>query len=66
MAGFSFGFGCGFGFGFIEVGTITPKPQLGNVKPRVFRFADQESIVNRLGFNNKGVDYLVKRLERRK
>ena len=54
------------GFGFIEVGTITPKPQLGNAKPRVFRFADQEAIVNRLGFNNKGVDYLVKRLERRK
>ena len=54
------------GFGFIEVGTITPKPQPGNAKPRVFRFADQEAIVNRLGFNNKGVDYLVKRLERRK
>ena len=54
------------GFGFIEVGTITPKPQLGNAKPRVFRFSDQEAIVNRLGFNNKGVDYLVKRLERRK
>ena len=54
------------GFGFIEVGTITPKPQLGNPKPRVFRFADQEAIVNRLGFNNKGVDYLVKRVKRRK
>lgn len=54
------------GFGFIEVGTITPKPQPGNAKPRVFRFADQEAIVNSLGFNNKGVDYLVKRLERRK
>jgi len=46
------------GFGFIEVGTITPKPQPGNPKPRVFRFTDQEAIVNRLGFNNKGVDYL--------
>ena len=54
------------GFGFIEVGTITPKPQPGNPKPRVFRFTDQEAIVNRLGFNNKGVDYLVKRLSRRK
>ncbi len=53
------------GFGFIEVGTITPKPQLGNPKPRVFRFADQEAIVNRLGFNNKGVDYLVKRVKGR-
>ena len=54
------------GFGFIEVGTITPKPQLGNPKPRVFRFTDQEAIVNRLGFNNKGVDYLVKRIKERK
>ena len=54
------------GFGFIEVGTITPKPQFGNPKPRVFRFIDQEAIVNRLGFNNKGVDYLVKRVKRRK
>ena len=53
------------GFGFIEVGTITPKPQLGNPKPRVFRFTDQEAIVNRLGFNNKGVDYLVKRIKGR-
>ena len=54
------------GFGFIEVGTITPKPQPGNPKPRVFRFNDQESIVNRLGFNNKGVDHLVKRVKGRK
>ena len=53
------------GFGFIEVGTITPKPQSGNPKPRVFRFTDQEAIVNRLGFNNKGVDYLVKRIKGR-
>ena len=54
------------GFGFIEVGTITPKPQFGNPKPRVFRFTDQEAIVNRLGFNNKGVDHHVKRVKRRK
>ena len=54
------------GFGFIEVGTITPKPQPGNPKPRVFRFTDQEAIVNRLGFNNKGVDYLIERVKRRK
>ena len=53
------------GFGFIEVGTITPKPQPGNPKPRVFRFTDQEAIINRLGFNNKGVDYLVKRVKGR-
>jgi len=54
------------GFGFIEVGTVTPKSQPGNPKPRVFRFKDQEAIVNSLGFNNKGVDYLVKRVKRRK
>ena len=54
------------GFGFIEVGTITPRPQRGNPKPRVFRFKDQEAIVNSLGFNNKGVDYLVKKVKDRK
>ena len=54
------------GFGFIEVGTITPKPQSGNPKPRIFRFTDQEAIVNRLGFNNKGVDYLVGKVKARK
>ena len=54
------------GFGFIEVGTITPKPQPGNSKPRVFRFTNQEAIVNRLGFNNKGVDYLMNNLKNRK
>ena len=54
------------GFGFIEVGTITPKPQPGNPKPRVFRFTDQEAIINRLGFNNKGVEHLVKRVKGRK
>ena len=54
------------GFGFIEVGTVTPKSQPGNPKPRIFRFKDQEAIVNSLGFNNKGVDYLVKRIKGRK
>ena len=54
------------GFGSIEVGTITPKPQSGNPKPRIFRFTDQEAIVNRLGFNNKGVDYLVGKVRARK
>lgn len=54
------------GFGFLEVGTITPKAQTGNPKPRVFRVFDDEAIINRLGFNNKGVDYLVKRLQKRK
>ncbi len=52
------------GFGFIEVGTVTPKPQSGNPKPRLFRLPEQEAIINRLGFNNRGVDYLVERLKR--
>ena len=54
------------GFGFLEVGTITPLPQEGNTKPRVFRIFEEEAIINRLGFNNKGIDYLVKKLETRK
>ncbi|MGE3318751.1 MAG: quinone-dependent dihydroorotate dehydrogenase [Candidatus Berkiella sp.] len=51
------------GFGFIEVGTITPKPQLGNPKPRLFRLPEDQAIINRMGFNNKGVDYLVAKLQ---
>lgn len=47
------------GFGFIEVGTTTPKAQAGNDKPRMFRLPEHGSIINRMGFNNKGVDYLV-------
>jgi dihydroorotate dehydrogenase len=47
------------GFGFIEIGTITPRPQAGNPKPRVFRIEKAKAMINRLGFNNKGVDYLV-------
>ncbi|HSW70418.1 MAG TPA: quinone-dependent dihydroorotate dehydrogenase [Gammaproteobacteria bacterium] len=54
------------GFGFIEVGTITPKPQEGNPQPRLFRLDQQEALINRLGFNNKGVAYLVKRLEQKR
>lgn len=53
------------GFGFIEVGTVTPKPQQGNAKPRLFRLPENQALINRLGFNNKGVDYLVKRLQQR-
>ena len=53
------------GFGFIEVGTTTPLAQLGNPKPRIFRAFDENAIINRLGFNNKGVDHLVKRLKSR-
>ncbi|MEZ7205197.1 quinone-dependent dihydroorotate dehydrogenase [Pseudoalteromonas sp. DY56-GL79] len=47
------------GFGFIEVGTVTPRPQAGNDKPRIFRLPEANAIINRMGFNNKGVDYLV-------
>ena len=53
------------GFGFLEVGTVTPLAQSGNPKPRVFRNYKENSIINRLGFNNKGVDYLVNNLKRR-
>lgn len=51
------------GFGFIEVGTITPKPQIGNPKPRLFRLISDQAIINRMGFNNEGVDVLVSRLK---
>ena len=54
------------GFGFIEVGTVTPVPQHGNSKPRIFRFPAENAIINRLGFNNKGVDYLVRQVKHRK
>lgn len=52
------------GFGFIEVGTVTPRPQQGNARPRLFRLPEERALINRLGFNNKGVDYLVSRLRR--
>lgn len=52
------------GFGFVEVGTVTPRPQAGNPKPRLFRLADQEAIINRMGFNNKGIDHLIQRVKR--
>jgi dihydroorotate dehydrogenase len=54
------------GFGFIEVGTVTPRPQPGNPKPRVFRIEQAEAMINRLGFNNKGVDFLVQQVQKRK
>lgn len=54
------------GFGFIEIGTITPKPQPGNPKPRLFRLPEYQAIINRMGFNNKGVDHLVKQVARRR
>lgn len=55
----------GLGFGFLEVGTVTPLPQTGNAKPRVFRLFREQAVINRLGFNNKGVDHLVKNLKKR-
>lgn len=54
------------GFGHVEVGTVTPKPQLGNPKPRMFRIKTQQALINRMGFNNKGVDNLVVNLKSRK
>jgi dihydroorotate dehydrogenase len=54
------------GFGFIEIGTTTPRPQPGNPKPRMFRLPQQQAVINRLGFNNLGVDALVRNVERAK
>ena len=53
-----------FGFGFIDVGTITPKEQYGNPKPRVFRLENDRALINRLGFNNDGIDKVSKRLQK--
>lgn len=52
------------GFGFIEIGTITPRAQSGNPKPRLFRLSEAQAIINRMGFNNKGVDYLVNQVKK--
>ncbi|MGX2038748.1 quinone-dependent dihydroorotate dehydrogenase [Methylocaldum sp. MU1018] len=52
------------GFGFIEIGTVTPRPQPGNPKPRLFRLPEAEAIINRMGFNNKGVDYLIDQVQK--
>lgn len=54
-----------FGFGFIEIGTLTPKPQDGNPKPRLFRLPQDEALINRMGFNNEGVEAAVNRLKKR-
>lgn len=54
------------GFGFIEIGTVTPRPQPGNPRPRVFRLEKAGAMINRLGFNNKGVDHLVSRASKRR
>lgn len=52
------------GFGFVEIGTVTPKPQEGNPKPRMFRLPEYQAVINRMGFNNLGVDVLVKNVQR--
>lgn len=54
------------GFGHVEIGTVTPRAQPGNPKPRLFRLPEQQAIINRMGFNNKGVDYLVEKVKRRR
>ena len=55
-----------FGFGFIEIGTITPKPQEGNPKKRLFRLKEDQGIINRMGFNNGGIELAVERLKKNK
>ncbi|MCP5178154.1 MAG: quinone-dependent dihydroorotate dehydrogenase, partial [Moraxellaceae bacterium] len=54
------------GFGFIEIGTITPRPQAGNPLPRLFRLPEAQAIINRMGFNNLGVDHLVSQVQKAK
>ena len=52
------------GFGFIEIGTVTPRPQAGNPKPRLFRLPEHEAIINRMGFNNLGVEHLIAQVQK--
>ncbi|GAB5554890.1 MAG: quinone-dependent dihydroorotate dehydrogenase [Saprospiraceae bacterium] len=54
------------GFGFIEVGTVTPKPQIGNPQPRLFRLPQDDALINRMGFNNLGLDQLVSQLKKKR
>lgn len=56
----------GFGFGFVEIGTVTPRPQAGNARPRLFRLAEDRAVVNRMGFNNKGFEAAQARLAGRR
>ena len=53
----------GLGFGFIEIGTVTPRPQPGNPKPRLFRLPEQQAIINRMGFNNLGIEHLLEQVQ---
>src|SRR5208282_1822160 len=52
------------GFGFLEIGTVTPRPQPGNPRPRLFRLPQAQALINRMGFNNCGVDHLIERVRR--
>ena len=52
------------GFGFLELGTVTPMPQLGNDKPRVFKIPEYEAVIQRLGFNNKGIEEFLRNLKK--
>jgi len=54
------------GFGFLEVGTVTPRPQSGNPQPRLFRLPESQAVINRMGFNNLGVDHLLKNVQQRR
>ena len=54
------------GFGHVEIGTVTPKPQVGNPRPRVFRLAEDEAVINRMGFPSRGMEYVSRRLLRRR
>lgn len=56
----------GAGFGFVECGTVTPRPQVGNAQPRLFRLVEDEAVINRMGFNNRGLDHFSERLRARK
>jgi dihydroorotate dehydrogenase len=56
----------GFGFGFVECGTVTPRPQAGNPRPRLFRLAEDRAVINRMGFNNDGMDAVAVRLAARR
>ena len=53
-----------FGFGFIEIGTVTPRPQKGNSKPRLFRVVEQDALINRFGFNNEGIDKVLENVKK--
>jgi dihydroorotate dehydrogenase len=56
----------GLGFGFVEIGTVTPRPQPGNPRPRLFRLPEAQAIINRMGFNNKGIEHLLENAARRR